>query len=302
MIRSFLRLLTVCLLSTSLRLSAAEPVAVERDILYAVHNGEKMLLDIARPAKPGPHPCVVCLHGGAWKFGKKDHLSRTSRYLDVEFGSGKKSLIEWFAGEGYIAVSVGYRLMPKHKFPAPVEDAKTAIRFLRANAAKFDIDPDAIGIVGYSAGGHIAALVGTTTPDAGFEGTLYREQSSRVNCVVDFFGPTDLTLYTEAEGVEAAIFKPLLGSRYRDNPEIYRKASPIEHVSKDAPPFLILHGTADILVPIIHSERFHKKLLDAGVKSEMKTLSGEGHGWTGDVAIQTMGMVTKFLAANLKSK
>ncbi|MBL8868027.1 MAG: alpha/beta hydrolase [Gemmataceae bacterium] len=281
---------------------AAEPVAIQRDIQYAVHDGEKMLLDIARPTTPGPHPAVVCLHGGAWKFGKKDHLSKTSRYLDVEFGTGKKSLVEWLAGEGYVAVSVGYRLMPKHKFPAPVEDAKTAIRFLRANAARFDLDPDRIGTIGYSAGGHIAALVGTTTTEAGFEGTLYREQSSRVNCVVDFFGPTDLTLYTEAEGVEAAIFKPLLGARYRENPEIYRKASPIEHVTKDAPPFLILHGTADILVPIIHSERFHKKLVDAGAKSELTTLPGEGHGWTGAVAVKTMGLVTKFLETNLKGK
>ena len=290
------------LLSGASLAPAADPISVERDIQYAVHDGEKMLLDIAKPKAPGPHPAVVCLHGGAWKFGKKDHLSKTSRYLDVEFGTGRKSLIEWLAGEGYVAVSVGYRLMPKHRFPAPVEDAKTAVRFLRANAAKFDIDPDRIGTIGYSAGGHIAALVGTTTTEAGFEGTLYREQTSQVKCVVDFFGPTDLTLYTEAEGIESAIFKPLLGARFRDNPELYRKASPIEHVTKDAPPFLILHGTADILVPIIHSERFHKKLLDAGVRSEMATLPGEGHGWTGDVAVKTMGLVTKFLDTNLKAK
>lgn len=281
---------------------AADPVSVQRDVQYAVHDGERMLLDIARPTTPGPHPGVVCLHGGAWKFGKKDHLSKTSRYLDVEFGTGKKSLIEWLAGEGYVAVAVGYRLMPKHKFPAPVEDAKTAIRYLRANAAKFELDPDRIGVIGYSAGGHIASLVGTTGSEAGFDGTLYRERSSRVNCVVDFFGPTDLSLFVEAEGIESAIFKPLLGARYRENPELYRRASPIEHVTKDAPPFLILHGTADILVPIIHSERFHKKLLDAGAKSEMKTLPGQGHGWTGDVAVKTMGMVTTFLEANLKGK
>ncbi len=280
---------------------AAEPkVQVTRDIEYAVHDGERMLLDIARPTSAGPHPCVVCLHGGGWRGGKKDHLSRASRYLDVEFGTGRKSLIEWLAGEGYVAVSVGYRLMPKHKFPAPVEDAKTAIRYLRSKSSKFDIDAERIAMIGYSAGGHIAALVGTTTTDNGFEGTLYREQSSRVKCVVDFFGPTDLTLYTEAPGIEEAVFKPLLGARYRENPGVYRKASPIEHVTKDAPPFLILHGTADVIVPIIHSERFHKKLIEVGAKSELKTLSGEGHGWTGEVALQTMTIVTQFLKANLK--
>lgn len=283
-------------------IGAAGPVTVERDIEYAVHDGESMRLDIARPSGPGPHPCIVCLHGGAWKFGKKDHLSKTSRYLDVEFGSGKKSLIEWLAGEGYVAVSVGYRLMPKHKFPAPVEDAKTAVRYLRTNAAKYDIDADRIAAIGYSAGGHIAALLGTTTRDDGFDGPLYRDQSSQVKCVVDFFGPTDLSLFVEAEGIESAIFKPLLGARYRENPEIYRRASPIEHVTKNAPPFLILHGTADILVPIIHSERFHKKLLEAGAKSELQVLPGAGHGWSGEVAVKTMGMVTTFLEANLKAK
>jgi acetyl esterase/lipase len=281
---------------------AADPVAIDRNIVYANYDAEKLLLDIATPATPGPHPCVVCLHGGAWKFGSKDHLSKTSRYLDVEFGTGRKSLIEWLAGEGYVAVSVGYRLAPKNKFPAQIEDAKTAVRFLRANADKYGIDPDRIAALGYSAGGHLAALLGTTTTAAGFDGPLLRGVSSQVRCVVDFFGPTDLTLYTESEGIEKAYLAPFLGGRYAAKPELYTKASPLAHVTKDAPPFLILHGTADILVPIIHSERFHKKLLAAGVSSELKTLPGEGHGWTGKVAVETMTDVTAFLNKHLKAK
>lgn len=281
---------------------AADAVKIDRDVVYAAYDNEKLLLDIAKPTTPGPHPCVVCLHGGAWKFGNKDYLSKTSRYLDVEFGTGKKSLIEWLAGEGYVAVSVGYRLAPKNKFPAQIEDAKTAVRFLRANADAYGIDPDRVAALGYSAGGHLAALLGTTTTAAGFDGPLLPAVSSQVQCVVDFFGPTDLTLYTESEGIEKGYIAPFLGARYGAKPEVYRKASPLEHVSKDAPPFLILHGTADVLVPIIHSERFHKKLLEAGVKSEMKTLPGEGHGWTGKVAVATMTDVIAFLDKHLKAK
>jgi acetyl esterase/lipase len=281
---------------------AAEPIRVERDIEYGTVDGVKLQLDIATPTTPGPHPCVVCFHGGAWKAGNKSHLSYQSRYLDVDFGSGKMSLLEWLARQGYVAVTVGYRLAPEHKFPAQIEDAKTAIRFLRKQANRYRLDPDRIAAMGYSAGGHIVALLGTTDPSVGFEGSLYREQSSKVNCVIDFFGPTDLSLYGVSEGLVNTVFKPLMGCRYSEKPDVYKKASPIEHVSKSAPPFLILHGTADILVPIIHSERFHEKLLSAGVKSELKTYSGAGHGWSGDSAKDSMQSVTQFLESNLKAK
>ncbi len=276
---------------------------VERDIVYATVDGEKLMLDLARPSTPGPHPCVVCLHGGAWKFGNKKSLSRAGRDDVTEVApSARVSLIESLAAQGYVAVSVGYRLMPKAKFPAQIEDAKTAVRFLRTNAKTLAIDPDRIAALGFSAGGHLAALLGTTDKSVGFDGPLYPDQSSAVQCVVDFFGPTDLTLYAEAEGIEKAYMVPLLGSRYRAKPEVYRKASPLEHVSKAAPPFLILHGTADVIVPIIHSERFHKKLLASGVKSELRIIPGEGHGWTGPVLLDTIAAATKFLDANLKAK
>ena len=282
--------------------SAADALKVERDVVYATVDNEKLLLDLARPTTPGPHPCVVCLHGGAWKFGNKKDLSRVGRNDLTEVAiAARVSLIESLAAQGYVAVSVGYRLAPKAKFPAQIEDAKTAVRFLRANAAKFGLDPTRVAALGFSAGGHLAALLGTTDKDAGFDGPLYPEQSSAVQCVVDFFGPTDLTLYAEAEGIEKAYMVPLLGTRYGAKPEVYRKASPLEHVSKSAPPFLILHGTADFIVPVIHSERLHKKLLDAGVKSELRTVPGEGHGWTGPVLLDTMATVAKFLDANLKT-
>jgi acetyl esterase/lipase len=256
----------------------------EKDIPYETVDDSALKLDLVRPAGAGPHPCVVCLHGGAWKGGSRRDVAWFCRQL---------------ADEGYVAAAVGYRLAPKNKWPAQIEDVKTAVRFLRKNAEKYGIDPARIAAMGFSAGGHLAALLGTTDTEAGFDGKLYRDQSSRVQCVVDFFGPADLTLYTETPGIEAAMFKPFLGTSYRNNPDVYKKASPIEHVTKDDPPFLIVHGTADIIVPIIHSERLHERLTKAGVKSELITVKGAGHGWTGKDAVSTTAATLEFLSKNL---
>jgi acetyl esterase/lipase len=292
-------LVTLLLIPTFAR-AGTPAVAIERDVVYATIDGQKLLLDLARPATPGPHPCVVCLHGGAWKWGSKKDLSRPPQFFDVDSKPAKKSLIERLAAQGYVAASVEYRLAPKHQFPAQIIDAKTAVRFLRTNANRYDVNPDRIAALGFSAGGHLAALLGTTDSDAGFDGDQYREVSSRVQCVVDFFGPTDLTLYTESESVEKAWMKPLLGTSYSTKPEVYRKASPTEYVSKDDPPFLILHGTADVIVPIIHSERFSAKLKAVGVPVEFVSVDGKGHGWD-DPTNSTMNTVTRFLALHLRA-
>lgn len=260
-------------------LLSADPV-VQRDITYATLGGEKLQLDITRPSTPGPHPCVLCFHGGAWKYGHRRDVTAFTADL---------------AKQGYAAAAVSYRLAPKHKWPAQIIDAKTAVRYLRANADQYDLDPQRISALGFSAGGHLAALLGTTGNDSDFEGDLYREHSSEVQCVVDFFGPADLSLFSETPGIEAAYFKPLFGKLYRAEPELYKKASPIEYCHDKCPPFLILHGTADIIVPVIHSERFHDKLLKAGVKSELFKVRGGGHGWGGEDAERTTQVTLKFL-------
>jgi acetyl esterase/lipase len=266
-------------------LAAAGPgVRVEKDVVYATVEKESLQLDLARPAGPGPHPVVVCLHGGAWKYGSRQDVAGYAEYL---------------AANGIAAATVSYRLAPRNKWPAQIEDAKTAVRFLRETAKKYDLDPDRVGALGFSAGGHLAALLGTADAAAGFEGPLYPDQSSRVQCVVNFFGPSDLCLFCESPGIEAAYFRPFLGSRFRDNPDVYKKASPIAHVSKDDPPFLHLHGTADILVPVIHSERLHEKLTKAGVASELITVKGGGHGWGGKDALGTTAATMAFLKKHL---
>jgi acetyl esterase/lipase len=292
------RFTLVALLLSAAAAPAAEPAVILRpDVTYAVVGPEKLRLDVAMPSAPGPHPAVVCVHGGAWRVGDRKDLSRVSRMFD--FGFPGKSLTRVFAERGFVAVSVGYRLAPHDKFPAQIEDLKTAVRYLRANAATFDIDPDRIGALGVSAGGHLASLLGTTDKSAGFDGSLYPDQSSRVQCVVDLFGPSDLTLYAETPGIEQAYFVPLLGGRARDHRELYKRASPIEYVSKDDPPFLIVQGTADLLVPAIHSERLYDKLAAAGVEAELVLVKGKGHGWGGDLAARTTETVIRFLNEQL---
>jgi len=289
------RLALGVLLITSGFATAAEPM-VKNDIVYATVGGEKLQLDLMAPKSDSPLPCVVLLHGGAWKSGSRKDLSRPSWYDTGERG---KSLLDVFAARGFIAVSVSYRLVPKDRFPAQIQDVRTAIRFLRLNAKEYNIDPDRIGILGFSSGGHLAALAGTAAKDPDLDGPLYPEQSSRVQCVVDFFGPADLSLYSETPGVEKAAIVPLLGATSKQNPAIFKKASPLEHVTKDAPPFLILHGTADIIVPMIHSERLHAKLKEAGVESELFVFKGRGHGWDGEDSLTTSAVAAKFLNTHL---
>lgn len=277
----------------------AADLTIRNDITYATVNGVKLQLDYAAPKAGGPHPCVVLLHGGAWKMGSRKDLSRRPP-ADFDFGNDGKSLTEILAARGFAAVSVSYRLAPKDPFPAQIQDVKTAVRYLRANAKDLNIDPDRIGAFGFSAGGHLASLLGTSAGVKEFEGDLYPEQSSKVQCVVNFFGPADLCLYCETPGIETAFFKAFLGGTSKTKPEVFAKASPVSHVSKDSPPFLHVHGTADLIVPVIHTEAFHEKLLKAGAKSEYVPMKGHGHGWFGRDAEKSAEFALKFLGEHLK--
>ncbi len=294
--------MTALILALVFTPAAAPDVKVERDVVYANIDGLKLRMDIARPTTPGPHPAVVGFHGGAWKYGNKADLSRSTIGFFDFGGTGGRSLIETVAKDGYVAVSVQYRLAPDHKWPAQIEDAKTAIRFLRENAKAYDIDPEHMGAFGFSAGGHIAALLGTTDSDDGLDGKLYPNQSSEVQCVVDYFGPTDMTLYAESPGLEKGYMVPLFGKKMAAAPDIYKQASPLYHVKKTNAPILICHGTADLIVPIIHSERFLDKLEAAKVPCRMISVKGKGHGWTGDPAVECRKESMKFMDQYLKVK
>jgi acetyl esterase/lipase len=273
-------------------------IKLQQAVHYATAGNEKLLLDVAIPPGDGPFPCVVCFHGGAWRYGSRRDLSGAFKNRN---GNHTASWIEVIAARGFVAASVGYRLAPAHKFPAMIEDARAAIRFLRANARDYKIDPDKFSALGFSAGGHLALLAGLCDQSAGFDVGENLTTSSRVQCVVDFFGPTDLALYARSEGIEDAYLVPVFGKECKSDAAIYRKASPLTYVNKDAPPILFLHGTLDLIVPVKHSELLQKALVDAGAKAEIHTVPLAGHGgWNDRDMAKAQTVVFKFLDSHLK--
>lgn len=281
----------------------AEPesgIRIEKGITYATVEREKLVLDLAIPAGDGPFPCLVLLHGGAWQGGSRKDFTLGNKEKD---GKVNPSWVEIIAKKGYVAAAVSYRLAPKYKFPAMIEDARAAVRFLRAHAKDYKIELKEMGTVGFSAGGHLALLLGLCDKSAGFDVGDNLDESGQVQCVIDFFGPTDLSLYAASPGLEDGYMVPFLGKECKTNPDIYKKASPITYVSKTAPPILILHGTIDLIVPIKHSETLLKALTDAGGTAELVTVPFAGHGgWNNSDMQKSVTEAFKFLDKNLKGK
>src|SRR5262245_29691065 len=183
---------------------------LQKDLVYGKGGDQDLKLNLALPAGDGPFSAILCVHGGGWKAGDRADLNL---------------LIAYLADRGFAAATVSYRLAPKHKFPAQIEDCKAAVRWLRANAKQHRINPDKIGAVGFSAGGHLVSLLGAADKDAGLEGKGGNpEQSTKIQAVVNFFGPTDLITKTWTKDIEETYFIPFLGDTYDTNPAIYKKA------------------------------------------------------------------------------
>jgi acetyl esterase/lipase len=275
-------------------------VRVEKNVVYETVGGDKLQLDLAMPPGEGPFPCVVMLHGGAWRTGTRKEFSSNTK---DKAGALQPSWIETVAQRGYVTATVDYRLAPKYQFPAMIEDASAAVRFLRAHAKTYHIDPNKVGVVGFSAGAHLALLLGLCDRSAGFDVGANLNESSKVQCVVDFFGPTDMSLYSWSPGIVDAFMVPFLGKDCKTNPEVYKRASPITYVTKNAPPILILHGTFDLIVPIIHSEKLYKALKEDGDTVEMITFPGQAHGgWDKPDMDKAISASYKFLDEHLKGK
>jgi acetyl esterase/lipase len=267
----------------------APGIQIENSLTYGKGGDTDLMLDIAMPAKgDGPFPTIVCIHGGSWKSGKRQDLSQ---------------MIKTLASRGFVAATISYRFLQVAKFPAQIEDSKAAVRWLRANAAKYKIDKDHMGVVGFSAGAHLACLLGTTGKNDNLEGAGGSpEQSSSVQAVVDFFGPADFTTKDWPEEAETKTLAPFLGDTFANRPDLYRRASPIVYVKSEAPPFLILHGTDDKTVSIDQSRKFAKKLEESGVHVKLIEIPGAGHGWRGDQMLKSIEEMVAFFNANLRSK
>ena len=290
--RAFLVALFVC---AGVRASAAEAklevpddVLFEAGIEYASPAGEHLALDMARPkSQRGLAPAVVCIHGGGFRAGNREHHDRLCIQL---------------AERGYVAVSVTYRLAPKHQFPAAVHDVKAAVRWLRAHAAKYAIDPERIGTTGDSAGGHLALFLGLTGDVKEFDGDEggNLDQSSRVNCVVDVYGPSDFTKSYD-KSVDAAEVLPLfLGGDLKTARQKHILASPLYWVTPHAAPTLAIHGTKDPYVAYEQAVWLVERLLGADVEAELLTLQDAGHGFKGQDAERARQAMFAFFDKHLK--
>jgi acetyl esterase/lipase len=261
-------------------------VLYEPDIVFGKGGDVDLALDIARPEKlDKAAPCIVFIHGGAWRGG--DRKGHVPQILD-------------FAKRGYVSATIQYRLIPKARFPAQVEDVKCAIRYLRANADKHKLDPNRIGAVGFSAGGHLVMMLGVMDKQDGLEGSGGNpDQSSKVNAVVAFFGPTELGA-SDIPARSVGLVNDFLDSTKEENPEVRKTASPITYVDKADAPLLIYQGTKDPLVPHTQAFLMADAMTKAGMPGRVELMIGAGHGWGQPELNRTIDGTLAFFAEHLK--
>jgi acetyl esterase/lipase len=273
-----------------------EGTVAHKDLAYVQDGHERQKLDLYLPAKAdGPLPVIVWIHGGGWRGGSKEGAGPALRFVT----------------KGYAVASINYRLSQHAVFPAQIEDCKAAIRWLRAHAKKYNLDPDHIGVWGASAGGHLVALLGTSAGVKELEGNGGNaDQSSRVQCVVDFFGPTDfLKMKSQAipeSKMDADAPKSplslLVGGPIQENKEKAARANPISYIRDKIPPFLILHGDKDDVVPYGQSELLEKALKKAGALVTLKKVAGAGHGGKEFQVEENRKLIEEFLDKHLKKE
>jgi acetyl esterase/lipase len=274
--------------------NASSGTTVHRDLPYVEGGHERQRLDLYLPKNAkGQLPVIVWIHGGAWFAGSKDLPGDAMAFVD----------------KGYAVASIGYRLSQHATFPAQIEDCKAAIRFLRANAERYELDGDHFGVWGVSAGGHLAALLGTTGDVDDLEGkTGNNDQSSRVQAVVDFFGPTDFSQMSahsekgsliDHDSPDAPEAK-LIGGSIPENPEKTQRANPVHYITTDDPPFLIVHGDRDPIVPCHQSELLNEAIKMAGVEVMFNKIAGAGHGGPQFNSDEVVEAVDTFLAEHLR--
>ncbi len=265
----------------------------ETNIAYVENGSPNQVLDIYLPEQPPekPLPLMIWIHGGAWSGGSQANPP-----------------VLYLLNEGYAVASIQHRFSSQAKWPEQSYDCKAAIRFLRANAEKYHLDPDHFGVGGDSSGGHLAAFVGTSGGVAEMEGDLGNPGvSSSVQAVVDWFGPTNFLLMDAQNGGRGLQHNPanspesnLVGGAIQEHPDAVKSANPVTFVDKSDPPFLIMHGDNDQLVPLGQSIILAKALIDAGVEVTMQTIAGAGHEGPQFRSPESQRLVEDFLNRKLK--
>ena len=238
---------------------------IDRDVTYCTTDGIALKMDVYHPLKMTnqPAPVLVNVHGGAWMFGDK---LQSETLVDIPE----------LLNRGYLVAAVDYRLAPAYKFPAQIEDVKCAVRYLRANATTYHLDANRIGAWGCSAGGHLVAMLGLTDSQPEFDGSgAYRNESSRVQAVVAMSAPADLTMKIYAS-TRAQEFAHVFGALSTSD-SILKRSSPIDYVSKNAPPFLIIGGERDTIVPPQQSELLYERLKQAGDSASLLLVKNAHH-------------------------
>ncbi len=265
--------------------SEAYEVDYQENVEYGTGGGEKLTLHLAKPkGVEGRVPCIVFIHGGGWRGGSKDMLAPA---------------IKEEAARGYLAASVGYRFAPKHRFPAQIEDVKCAVRWLRAHANELNLDRERIGAIGYSAGAHLSMMLGAMDSADGLEGEGgWGDQSSKVQAVVAYFGPTNLV--GTYPPVSKGLVADFIGGPLEEKKDLYERASPITYVNEGDAPMLLFQGTKDVLVPYDQAFQMATSLTNSGVPGRVEVLLGAGHGWGNEEMKRTHQVSRDFFDKVLK--
>ena len=256
-----------------------------KDVVFAKTKAKDLKMDIYTPSgNKVNRPALMWIHGGGWKRGDRSNC-----------------ILKWLTQHGFVVASISYRFSHEAKFPAQIHDCKAALRFLKANADKYGIDKTKIAVGGASAGGHLAALMATTSGDKYFDGKLgdYPNQITDTPAVIDFYGATDFLLRSKVQpdktDKKGGVVFELLGAAVSENKELARKSSAAYQVSANSAPLLIFHGDEDKVVLLPQSERIHQVYQSFDLISELHVLKGAGHGGKAFSSNKTKKLIIDFL-------
>ena len=269
--------------------ATANNIKITKDIEFAVVNNQSLKLDLYQPKKPKGSPLVVWIHGGGWRKGTKE-----------------RCYIDWLPEHGYTVASISYRYSSVAKFPAQIHDCKGAVRWLRANAEKYGYNPKKIFIAGSSAGGHLTALMATTSENKELEGAVggNLKFSSVIQGAVIYYGATDFILRSKTQpsraNAKGSVVYDLLGGGAHEKIKTAKLASACYHVSKDDAPLLIFHGSKDKTVLIDQSEAIKLKYDKAGLTAQLQVVEEAGHGGNIFYSGINASYLLKFLNSQIK--